>query len=97
MTYSVELEPAVEKALVAKAQRRGLNVESFLRELAVQAAQAPDEKSFSPVAAKPSAASVRGKYAVPGAATVDDFMAERRAEGLAETLSCPQALDAKRY
>ena len=87
MTYSVELDPAVEIALAAKAQRRGLDMESFLRELAAQAAQTPDENGVSPRAAKPSAASVRGKYAVPAVATVDDFMAERRAEGLAEEVA----------
>jgi hypothetical protein len=42
-----------------------------------------------PSKAKSAAASVRGKYAAPGA-NVDDFMAERRAEGLAEEAALQQ-------
>lgn len=76
MTLILELAPEIEARLRAKAQQRGLSLDAYLLELAER-----DEPSTP---AKVTAASVRGKYAQPNGPTVDDFLAERRAEGQVE-------------
>ena len=87
MTLTLEIAPEVEAALKEKAKRRGMAVDAYLLDLAAR-----DESGTPP---QLKAAQVRGKYAIAGAATVDDFMAERRAEGLAEGLAEEAAYQAQ--
>jgi len=43
MTHTIELAPEVERVLEAKAQRRGLAIEAYLRELAENEATMPPD------------------------------------------------------
>ena len=86
MTLTLEISPTLEAQLRDKAARRGMAVDAYLLDLAAR-----DE----PGTPKVKAALVRGKYALSGASTVDEFLAERRAEGLADETAYQATQQAK--
>jgi hypothetical protein len=77
MTLTLEITPEVKKACEGKAQRAGVPPAAYAAH--VLANDAAGEEAAS-VTASP----VRGKHTLPARNTVDEFVAERHAEGLAE-------------
>ena len=81
MTLTLEIAPEIQRALEEAARANWQTLPAFA---VAQLAEVARKAAPTTATPKITAASVRGKYAMPGADTVDEFMAERRAEGLAE-------------
>ena len=83
MTLTLEIAPDIERALEQLAQANGQDAADYAATLLAEALREAEREVAEDAAPKPTAASVRGKYAIPGVATVDEFLAERHAEAQA--------------
>jgi hypothetical protein len=95
MTLTLELKPETERALTAKAQRRGVPLEKYLSDLAEREAQAPEVLSDNDAA--PSTLTPRQQAALAGygkyagrSRTSSDLIRERREEAAAEMPPAPK-------
>ena len=91
MTYTIELDASEERVLEAAARRRGVALDAYLREVLKREAQ---DNQAAETVRREAVRRGRGMFEGNGHET-EDFMRERREEGLREMAAMDAAEDAE--